>query len=116
EALPGSRAGNNLLDETVVVVFSEMSRTPLLNGTGGKDHHPVTSALVFGGGVAGGRAYGGTDDNVRSQLVDFETGEVDDDGGTLTTASLLAGVVELAGADASEYVTNASPFSAICQS
>ncbi len=114
ENAPGSKAGNNLLDETIVFVFSEMSRTPRLNATGGKDHHSVTSALVFGGGVAGGRAYGGTDDQVRSQLVDFETGDVDADGGTLTTASLLGGVVQLAGGDASGYIPNAAPFAPMC--
>ena len=115
EAAPGSRAGSNLLDETLVIAISEMSRTPRLNAEGGKDHHPVTSALVFGGGVAGGRAYGGTDDDVRARPVDFATGDPDDEGGaTLTTGSFLGGLVELAGADPSPYISNAAPFSALC--
>ncbi|HMJ16643.1 MAG TPA: DUF1501 domain-containing protein, partial [Polyangiaceae bacterium] len=42
-----------LLSRTVVVVLSEMGRTPKLNAGGGKDHWPVTSALVFGAGVRG---------------------------------------------------------------
>ena len=114
EATPGSRAGSNLLDETIVIAFSEMSRTPRLNESGGKDHHPVTSALVFGGGVAGGRTFGATDDDVRAMPVDFETGNPDDAGATLTAGSLLGGLVQLAGADPSPYISNAAPFSPLC--
>ncbi|MGH1343989.1 MAG: DUF1501 domain-containing protein [Nannocystales bacterium] len=102
----------DLLDETVVVVFSEMSRTPALNGNAGKDHHPVTSALAFGGGVAGGAAYGGNGDNVEALPVDLETGSTDlGDLKSLDSASWVAGVAALAGADASPYL-GADPFTA----
>lgn len=37
-----------LLDQTTVVVTSEFTRTPALNGSGGKDHNPqCNSALIF---------------------------------------------------------------------
>lgn len=115
QATPGTRAGNNLLDETIIVAFSEMSRTPKRNNAQGKDHHSVTSALVFGGGVAGGRTYGGTGDQLQALNVDFATGDIDEtDGATLTTGSFIGGVVQLAGGDASEYISNAPPFAAFC--
>ncbi|MCR9165634.1 MAG: DUF1501 domain-containing protein [Nannocystaceae bacterium] len=102
----------DLFDDTVVVVQSEMSRTPALNAEVGKDHHPVTSALVFGGGIAGGEVYGGNGDAVEALPVDFETGSTE--GGDLRSldpASWVAGVAALAGADASEYLS-ADPFTA----
>jgi hypothetical protein len=96
---PGRDAGKKMLDETIIVVLSELSRTPKLNAAGGKDHWPVTSALVIGAGVRGGRAYGGTNDRLEARPIDLATGEVAASGGTLQTNQLAAGVLELAGAD-----------------
>jgi uncharacterized protein (DUF1501 family) len=76
---PGTQGGT-LLDETVVVVLSEMGRTPFLNGTGGKDHWPYTSAMVIGAGVAGGQAVGAYDDNLQGLAIDLQSGELDPDG------------------------------------
>ncbi len=102
----------DMLDDTVVAVFSEMSRTPALNGEDGKDHHPVSSALVFGGGVAGGEVYGGNGDRVEALPVDFETGSTTaGDLRSLDTASWVAGVAGLAGAETTEHL-GADPFTA----
>jgi len=102
----------DMLDDTVVAVFSEMSRTPALNGEDGKDHHPVSSALVFGGGVAGGEVYGGNGDRVEALPVDFETGSTTaGDLRSLDTASWVAGVAALAGAETTEHL-GADPFTA----
>jgi hypothetical protein len=109
-ARPGSAAGAKMLDETIVVVLSEMSRTPLLNGQAGKDHWPVTSALVIGAGVRGGRAYGGTSDKLEARPIDLATGEPVASGGTLQTDSLAAGVLELAGVDAAAWFPGVEPF------
>lgn len=100
----GSRAGSSLLDETIVVVASEMSRTPRLNATQGKDHWPITSALIVGGGVAGGRTIGGTDDEALGLGLDLDSGEVDPDGVLLSTGSLAAGLLELAGLDPAQWL------------
>ncbi len=51
--------GTPLDESTVVVVGSEMARTPAFNGTGGRDHWPFTSMLVLGPGIVGGRTLGG---------------------------------------------------------
>ena len=51
-----------LLDETLVVAVGEFGRTPKINNTHGRDHWGMAqSALLAGGGVRGGRVYGGTD-------------------------------------------------------
>ena len=52
-----------LLDETLVVWGSEFGRTPLGQGTAGRDHHPYAfSMFLVGGGVRGGYVHGRTDD------------------------------------------------------
>lgn len=58
-AAPGVNGGS-LLDETLVVAVGEFGRTVgRLNSIDGRDHYPyVTPALLFGGGVQGGRVIG----------------------------------------------------------
>lgn len=61
-ALPGSRPGISLLDETLIVAQSEFGRTPGMNPVAGRDHYKGTySGLYVGGGVKGGRIVGRTD-------------------------------------------------------
>ena len=51
-----------LLEQTTVVVWGEMGRTPRLNDKAGRDHWPhVSSALLCGGGVQQGVVVGATD-------------------------------------------------------
>lgn len=51
-----------LLDETLVVVMSEMGRTPRINGSGGRDHWTYCySVLMAGAGIRGGTVYGESD-------------------------------------------------------
>lgn len=92
-----------LLSRSVVVVLSEMGRTPKLNAGGGKDHWPVTSALVFGAGVRGDRVIGGTDDQLGARSVNLQSGVVDNAGKQLQTGNLAAGVLELVGVDSSAH-------------
>ena len=55
--------GKSLLDDTLVVVYSEFSRT--WPGTA-CDHWPFTSVVMAGGGLAGNRQVGGFDLEVES--------------------------------------------------
>lgn len=89
----------NMLDDTVVVCFSEFSRTPKMNANAGKDHWPVTSAMVIGGGVKGGRAFGSTSDSVDAETIDFATGAKSASGMTLMSNHFVAGVLKLCGVD-----------------
>ncbi len=110
----GAEAGNKMIDETVVVIVSEMGRTPLLNEMMGKDHWPVTSALVMGGGTSGGRVLGATDNDFLSVPLNLQTGETDPDGEQLEYTSFAAGLLGLVGVDPSEYLPLAEPFDALC--
>lgn len=51
-----------LLDETLVVVMSEMGRTPKVNGNGGRDHWTYCYSVMFAGaGIRGGTVCGASD-------------------------------------------------------
>ena len=56
-----------LRDRIVVIIQSEMGRTPWYNGTGGKDHWSINSMMAMGPGIDGDRVVGSTS-------VDPETG------------------------------------------
>lgn len=52
-----------ILDETLVVIMSEMGRTPRINGNGGRDHWTNCYSVLFAGaGIKGGTLYGESDD------------------------------------------------------
>lgn len=52
-----------LLEETLVVFAGEFGRTPFAQGTDGRDHNPYGYSLwLAGGGVAGGKIHGATDE------------------------------------------------------
>jgi hypothetical protein len=97
-ARPGL-GGGTLLDETTVVVLSEMGRTPRLNAADGKDHWTFTSAMLLGAGVRGGTVVGGYDDALYGLPIDLGTGRHDDAGAALTPEHLGATLFALAGLD-----------------
>jgi hypothetical protein len=52
-----------LLNETIVVWGGEFGRTPMAQGSDGRDHNPFGFTMwLAGGGIKGGMAYGATDD------------------------------------------------------
>lgn len=114
-ARPGAKQGSTMLDETVVVVMSEFSRTPKLNAQLGKDHWPVTSALVFGGGVDGGKAYGGTNATLEAQRIDYATGRPSSDGQNLEAKNFAAGVLSLCGVDPANHLPSIEAFDVIAK-
>lgn len=105
---PGTKGGT-LADETLVVVLSEMARTPALNGLLGKDHWPYTSAMLVGPGITGDRVIGGFDDVFYGNLVDPASGDVTDSGAVLSAEALGATLLEYAGIDPVEYVSGVEP-------
>jgi hypothetical protein len=61
-ALMEDLSQRGLLDETLVVVMSEMGRTPRVNGNAGRDHWTFCySALLAGAGIRGGTVCGASD-------------------------------------------------------
>ncbi len=59
-----TKDGQSLLDKTLIVCMGEFGRTPGdITVNKGRDHHRFAmSGLFAGGGIAGGRAVGATDD------------------------------------------------------
>jgi uncharacterized protein (DUF1501 family) len=111
-ARPGLTAGSNMLDDTVVVCFSEFSRTPKLNANLGKDHWPVTSAIVMGAGVKGGRSLGASTASVEPDLVDFHTGARSASGRACMSSHFVAGVLKLCGIEPSGHLGPTEVFDA----
>jgi hypothetical protein len=105
--------GQTAIDsEVTILVVSEFTRTPRFNLDGGKDHWPVNSCMLMGAGVRGGRAYGATNDELREQTIDLQTGEVDPAGSYLGFANVAAGVLEMCGVDPDEWdgIRGKTPF------
>lgn len=103
-ARPGRQAGTRMIDDTVVLCLSEMSRTPKLNGNLGKDHWPVGAALLAGAGVRGGKSYGATTEAGQATLLDFLTGAPSGGGRSLGAGNLAAGVLSLCGVEPAPYL------------
>lgn len=62
DALMSDLQARGLLDETLVVIMSEMGRTPKVNGNGGRDHWThCYSVMLAGAGIRGGSVYGASD-------------------------------------------------------
>jgi len=64
------------LDRTLIILYSDFGRTPVVNGASGRDHWPVGGAIVMGGGIAGGRTVGATSDDTlaAAELIDPTSG------------------------------------------
>ncbi len=60
-----------LLDSTLVVLASEFGRTPVLDETGGRDHHSLAfTCALAGAGIKGGQAYGKSDERAHEVAED----------------------------------------------
>ena len=60
-------------EQLVVVIQSEMGRTPNYNNGNGKDHWSIGSAMFLGRGIAGNRVVGATDDKQFAVPLDPKT-------------------------------------------
>ena len=102
-----------LIDEVVIVAMSEFGRTPLWNGSMGKDHWPYNSTMVIGSGVNGGRSLGATDDGLIGMKVDFSTGLASDTGDILGSENVGAAILQIAGVDPGAFLPGIQPFHAL---
>lgn len=102
-----------LVDEVVIVAWSEFGRTPKWNGGPGKDHWPYGSAMVVGPGVNGGRMLGATDAGLVGLPVSFSTGEAKDTGTVLGSENVGTALLKLAGLDPERYLPGIQPFEAL---
>lgn len=106
-------SGGKLIDETTLVVLSEMGRSPKLNGQAGKDHWTYTSALVAGAGVRGGQVVGVFDDYLTGKPIDFATGEATESGSTPSVDDIVATLLAMGDVDPGDFVPNAAPIRAV---
>ena len=63
-----------MLDDVLIVVYSDFGRTPKVNARNGRDHWPVGGSMLIGGGLDGGRFVGDTDNNMMGVSIDPITG------------------------------------------
>ncbi len=68
-------------EDTIIVPFSDMGRTPEYNTFKGKDHWPVTSLMMIGPRVQGNRVIGKTSAALEPTKLNPETLEVDEENG-----------------------------------
>ena len=99
DAVMQELSDRNLLEDTIVAVISEMSRTPKINKDGGKDHWPVTSAILLGAVKPG--LYGGT------------TETMDPVSGAPQYNEFIAGVLASAGVDSEAWLAGVEAFDAV---
>ncbi|HKB06458.1 MAG TPA: DUF1501 domain-containing protein [Gemmataceae bacterium] len=76
------RAGDlKVREQLVVIVQSEMGRTPTYNAGNGKDHWSIGSALFLGRGIKGNRVVGATDEKQFAVPIDAKTLKLDKEKG-----------------------------------
>lgn len=88
-----------IADKVVIVVGSDFARTPYYNDGMGKDHWSITSMLLMGPGIRGGRVVGATDGRQVPLKLDPETLTPRDNGVRITPADVHASLRQLAGMD-----------------
>lgn len=72
---PDPDSGARLIDKTTVVMFSEFSRTPLLNGVAGRDHSLTNACLLAGAGVPHNKVIGASSNQGMAPMrIDPATG------------------------------------------
>ncbi|MBX2800992.1 MAG: DUF1501 domain-containing protein [Myxococcales bacterium] len=112
DATPGP-TGAPLSDDTVLVVLSEMARTPIYNGTGGRDHWPYTSMMLLGNGISGDRVAGAYDDGFIGIGVDPATGELDPNRVGITAEEVGATLLALGDVDPGTVLPSVSPLTGL---
>lgn len=68
-------SGGKFIDRTTIMVFSEFSRTPLINASGGRDHHITNSCAIIGKGVKHNTVFGASGNvGMSAGVVNHATG------------------------------------------
>lgn len=91
---------NNILDNLVVIVGSDFGRTPSYNAQNGKDHWNITSMMMMGPGIRGGRTIGATDDAFKAVKINPGTLQPDPGGTRIQLEHVHRAVRKLAGLSA----------------
>lgn len=102
--------GKSFWECTSMMVFSEFSRTPMINTRDGRDHHLTSSCLVAGPGIKGDTVFGASSNTgMQTQKWNFTTGALDAAGGALIRpADVHATLLDSMGLSFS-HLSNQSP-------
>ena len=103
--------GRPLRDDTIIVVTSEMARTPAFNATGGRDHWPYTSMFLMGPGVRSGQ-FGGYTDLYTGIGIDAG-GQADPSQPGISAESLCATLLMLGDVDPEAHLRGAQPLTGV---
>ena len=91
-------------DKLVIVIQSEMGRTPTYNKNNGKDHWAIGSIMFMGRGIRGNRVIGATDDKQLLVSVDPKTLSIDKEKGIrIRPEHIHLALRNLAGIDQHEF-------------
>jgi uncharacterized protein (DUF1501 family) len=105
-------AGGNFMDHTTILVFSEFARTPLINASGGRDHHLCSSCLLMGAGIKHNYVFGKSGDiGMAPGTFDLRTGQASSSGENILPEHIIATV--LASANLNYSITRVSPLQPI---
>lgn len=108
-------SGGNFMDHTTIVVFSEFSRTPLINASGGRDHHITNSCMLLGKGIKHNTVFGKSGDvGLSAGLIDFHTGLPASSGYQILPDHVVATVMKAANIDYS--ITRVEPLPGLLSS
>ncbi|MGV3620831.1 MAG: DUF1501 domain-containing protein [Archangium sp.] len=101
--------GGNWMEHTTIVVFSEFSRTPLINAASGRDHHITNSCMLLGKGIKHNMVFGKSGDvGMSAGIIDHHTGRPDAvNGFQILPDHIIATVMKAAGIDYS--ITRVEP-------
>ena len=94
-----------ITDRLYILVGSDFARTPHYNDGNGKDHWSITSMMMMGPDIQGGRVIGATDEDQLPRYVNPETLELDDNGVAIKPGNIHAALRRLAGIEENPIVT-----------
>lgn len=101
-------SGGSFMDHTTILVFSEFSRTPLINAAGGRDHHITNSCMLLGKGIKHNVVFGKSGDvGLSAGIIDHATGLPSASGLAIQPDHVIATVMAAAGIDYS--ITRVEP-------
>ena len=101
--------GESLSNDTILVVMSEMGRTPAYNFTGGRDHWPFTSFLLVGDDLNGGQVVGGYREGFTGVGVDPYSLTLNPERAGISAEEVGATLLTLGGVDAQRMLPHVTP-------
>jgi uncharacterized protein (DUF1501 family) len=107
---------DRLIDEVVIVGVSDFGRTPLLNGSAGRDHWSFGACFIAGSGVKGDQNCGAVDEDGVGVPIDFATGLESAKGDYLGCENFNMALAKLAGIDPEAVLPGTAPLDAILKS